>query len=106
MDIWIFRDYLDIWIFRDYLDIWIFGEYLDIWIFGEYLDIWIFGEYLDIWIFREYLDISHSFSHDIMFSDVEDRQYVVLSSRVHPGESNSSWVMKGTSVISFSQTYL
>jgi len=43
---------------------------------------------------------------NFMFSDVEDRQYVVLSSRVHPGESNSSWVMKGTSVISFSQTYL
>ena len=40
--------------------------------------------------------ISYSFSHDIMYSDVEDRQYVVLSCRVHPGESNSSWVMKGT----------
>ncbi|XP_069768186.1 cytosolic carboxypeptidase 4 isoform X3 [Narcine bancroftii] len=25
-----------------------------------------------------------------------DRQYVVLTGRVHPGESNASWVMKGT----------
>ncbi|KAL3310361.1 Cytosolic carboxypeptidase 4 [Cichlidogyrus casuarinus] len=28
-------------------------------------------------------------------SDNQDRQYAVLSARVHPGESNSSWVMKG-----------
>lgn len=26
---------------------------------------------------------------------IEDRPYIVLSARVHPGESNSSWVMKG-----------
>lgn len=24
------------------------------------------------------------------------REYIVLSARVHPGESNSSWVMRGT----------
>lgn len=30
-------------------------------------------------------------------SDVrwKDKKYIVLSSRVHPGESNSSWVMRG-----------
>ncbi|XP_060116357.1 cytosolic carboxypeptidase 4 [Heteronotia binoei] len=27
---------------------------------------------------------------------VRDRRYVVLTARVHPGESNASWVMKGT----------
>ena len=27
--------------------------------------------------------------------DVENRPYVFLTSRVHPGESNASWVMKG-----------
>ena len=26
---------------------------------------------------------------------MENKEYVVLSARVHPGESNSSWVMKG-----------
>lgn len=26
---------------------------------------------------------------------VEDKQGVVITARVHPGESNSSWVMKG-----------
>ena len=25
----------------------------------------------------------------------EDKKYIVLSARVHPGESNSSWIMKG-----------
>jgi hypothetical protein len=25
----------------------------------------------------------------------EDKRYVVISARVHPGESNSSWVMRG-----------
>lgn len=24
-----------------------------------------------------------------------EKEYVVLSSRVHPGETNSSWIMKG-----------
>lgn len=27
---------------------------------------------------------------------VENRPYIFLSSRVHPGESNASWIMKGT----------
>ena len=26
----------------------------------------------------------------------EGKKYVVLSARVHPGESNSSWIMKGS----------
>ena len=26
---------------------------------------------------------------------IADRNYVIISARVHPGESNSSWVMKG-----------
>ena len=25
----------------------------------------------------------------------EDKKYIVLSSRVHPGETNASWIMKG-----------
>ena len=25
-----------------------------------------------------------------------NKEYVVLSSRVHPGEANASWIMKGT----------
>ena len=29
--------------------------------------------------------------------DTENRPYVFLTSRVHPGESNASWVMKGQS---------
>ena len=28
-------------------------------------------------------------------SIVEERSYIVLSARVHPGESNASWIMKG-----------
>ncbi|XP_063679961.1 cytosolic carboxypeptidase 1-like isoform X2 [Bolinopsis microptera] len=32
-------------------------------------------------------------------NSINDREYVVLSARVHPGESNSSWIMKG--VINF-----
>ncbi|XP_053573620.1 cytosolic carboxypeptidase 4 [Bombina bombina] len=28
--------------------------------------------------------------------DIRNRHYLVLTARVHPGESNSSWVMKGT----------
>ncbi|KAM8972307.1 cytosolic carboxypeptidase 4 [Pelodytes ibericus] len=28
--------------------------------------------------------------------DMKKRQYMVLTARVHPGESNASWVMKGT----------
>lgn len=31
-----------------------------------------------------------------------NRPYVFLTSRVHPGESNSSWVMKGIVLFSFS----
>jgi len=31
--------------------------------------------------------------------DTENRPYVFLTSRVHPGESNASWVMKGLLVI-------
>lgn len=27
---------------------------------------------------------------------LENKPYIFLSSRVHPGESNASWVMKGT----------
>ena len=27
--------------------------------------------------------------------NLESREYVVLSSRVHPGETNSSWMMEG-----------
>lgn len=26
---------------------------------------------------------------------IDERSYVILTSRVHPGESNASWVMKG-----------
>ncbi len=26
---------------------------------------------------------------------VDERSYVILTARVHPGESNASWVMKG-----------
>ena len=33
---------------------------------------------------------------NINFTLAENRPYMFLSSRVHPGESNSSWVMKGT----------
>jgi len=32
---------------------------------------------------------------------VENRPYVFLTSRVHPGESNASWVMKGHCQIGF-----
>lgn len=28
-------------------------------------------------------------------ADPGDKQYVVLTARIHPGETNSSWVMKG-----------
>ena len=28
--------------------------------------------------------------------DILKRPYVMLTARVHPGESNSSWIMKGT----------
>ncbi len=27
-----------------------------------------------------------------------NKEYIVLSSRVHPGETNSSWIMKGNTV--------
>lgn len=27
--------------------------------------------------------------------EVEEKKYVVISARVHPGESNSSWIMQG-----------
>ncbi|KAG5849110.1 hypothetical protein ANANG_G00106540 [Anguilla anguilla] len=36
---------------------------------------------------------SHSWSH---LYQLRNRPYVVLTARVHPGESNASWVMKGT----------
>ena len=29
--------------------------------------------------------------------DLVEKQYIVLTGRVHPGESNSSWTMKGES---------
>ena len=32
----------------------------------------------------------------MLFIILQDREVVFLTSRVHPGESNSSWVMHGT----------
>lgn len=39
-------------------------------------------------------------NHDKAFMELvkitENRPYVFLTGRVHPGESNASWVMKGS----------
>ena len=32
-------------------------------------------------------------------AEADERDYIVLSARVHPGESNSSWVMKGIHIL-------
>lgn len=40
-----------------------------------------------------------SLNHILQFlwiSLLENRPYIFLSARVHPGETNASWVMKGT----------
>jgi hypothetical protein len=43
----------------------------------------------------ELLTISSFSTEDVARYPPHDRVYIVLSSRVHPGESNASWVMKG-----------
>ncbi|OCT89754.1 cytosolic carboxypeptidase 4 [Xenopus laevis] len=37
-----------------------------------------------------------SAKHKSHYQNLRNRQYMVLTARVHPGESNASWVMKGT----------
>ena len=37
--------------------------------------------------------------------DIIKRPYVVLTARVHPGESNSSWIMKGKTTRRFDEGY-
>ncbi|OCT86804.1 hypothetical protein XELAEV_18020492mg [Xenopus laevis] len=37
-----------------------------------------------------------SAKHKSHYQKLRNRQYMVLTARVHPGESNASWVMKGT----------
>eukprot|EP00035_Acanthoeca_spectabilis_P015495 m.309963 g.309963 ORF g.309963 m.309963 type:complete len:1236 (+) comp16372_c1_seq2:240-3947(+) len=41
------------------------------------------------------LTITSSTAADEQSHPVADRKYIVLTSRVHPGESNASWMMKG-----------
>eukprot|EP00041_Stephanoeca_diplocostata_P020044 m.439842 g.439842 ORF g.439842 m.439842 type:complete len:1247 (-) comp21458_c0_seq11:127-3867(-) len=41
------------------------------------------------------LTITSFHPDDARVVPMHERQYIVLSARVHPGESNSSWVMKG-----------
>ena len=35
------------------------------------------------------------FCYVVSVSGVSQQEYIVLSARVHPGESNSSWIMRG-----------
>ncbi|CAF0963815.1 unnamed protein product [Adineta ricciae] len=47
------------------------------------------------------LTITSLYNEDDMYQDekqtipIQERSYIVLSARVHPGESNASWIMKG-----------